>query len=136
MADQVADEMQKELKQATSLLQALKLSSVSLRRDAEGLARANCPFPAHPLRSPTFKSEVNGRDVTYEVGGILVPVRDSRLRITRLEILSDLPGSDIPENLKALWPPRLSLLMSSGQADNNTTGVARLHDVWPSDWAG
>jgi hypothetical protein len=301
MGDQVSDELLKELKQAISLLQALKISGVNLRRDAEGLARANCPFPAHLLRSPSFvvkltepehfscevcgvtgdvrtyiaafcapppdrlsinsviataveaqtslrrlarapsewrahsgiaadeqaiqvyetllyelelfghhraylerrglsadicywneyrslpasqekrlemceklmasryclegvpgffriseaapnpslrgkwclggddcgrrvfRGKVNDQDIRYEVGGILIPVRDRNLQITRFEILNDLPDPDAPEGLKAQWPPRLSLLTSPGEGGGELPGTARLHRVGPED---
>jgi hypothetical protein len=301
MTDQVSDDLMKTLEKTSTLLQALKISGVKLRRDAEGLARANCPFPLHAFRSPTFviklseperfhcevcgikgdvrtyiealgappsdslltnsfiatavesqasrqraarassgssancgiaadvqvmgvyegllyelelfdhhleylgrrglsasqcewneyrslpvsrerrleiceslmadnyclegvpgffripetapnpslrgqwclggdeygrrifRGQVNGRDMRYEVGGLLIPVRDSDFRVTRFEILNDLLDADAPEGLKAVWPPRLSLLTSPDQGGSDLTGIARLHQVGPID---
>lgn len=301
MTDQVSDDLMKALEKASTLLQALKVSGVKLRRDAEGLARANCPFPVHAFRSPSFviklsepeyfhcevcgvkgdvrayiealcgqppdslpinpfiatavesqasrqraaralsgssancgiaadaqvmevyegllyelelfdhhleylgrrglsasqcegneyrslpvsrerrleiceslmadnyclegvpgffripeaapnpslrgqwclggdeygrrifRGQVNGRDMRYEVGGLLIPVRDGDFRVTRFEILNDLLDADGPEGLKAVWPPRLSLLTSPGQRDNELNGIARLHRIAPTN---
>jgi hypothetical protein len=302
-AGHISVEIQQALEQATSLLQALKISGVKLRRDTDGLARANCPFPAHPFRSPSFviklsdpehfrcevcgvsgdvrayvggwrrpppsslpintflaavqsqsslirmagtpstvradcrlasddqlndvygsllcelelldyhtaylsgrglssnicigneyrnlpasreqrlaicerlladgyrlegvpgffmipekaanptlrgqwcvggdelgrrvvKGKVQGVELQYEVGGILAPVRDSHWRITRFEILNDLPGADVPEALRALWPRRLSLLMSPDKETSGQAGIARLHHVGPPNGGG
>jgi hypothetical protein len=304
MIDQVSGDLIKELEKATSLLQALKITDVKLRRDVDGLARTNCPFPAHPFRSPSlvvelsepeffhcqvcgakggvrayveafcapppgtfsinsfmaaateselsrrraagarsrnntdrriaadeevikvyecllceldlldqhleyfvrrelsaklcsgneykslpasrerrleicerlladghclegipgffripqtvsdpnlrgawcvggdeygrrvFKGKVNGLERRYEVGGILIPVRDANWQITRFEILNDLPDQGAPDTLKALWPPRLSLFTSPDQSEGNLTGIARLHWAGPVDGGG
>jgi hypothetical protein len=59
-----------------------------------------------------FRAKVNGREMRYEADGILIPVRNGDWRITRFEILNDLPDADSPEDIETISPPRLSLLTS------------------------
>ena len=79
----------------------------------------------------TFKGKAGDERLRYEVGGILIPVRDANFRITRFEILNDLPPSDAPETLKVLWPPRSSLFTWHGSNCSRLADIARLHHVGP-----
>lgn len=85
------------------------------------------------FRRRTFKGKMGDEGLRYEVGGILIPVRDGNFRIARFEILNDLPPSDAPETLKALWPPRLSLFTWHGSNCSGLADIARLHNVEPLD---
>src|SRR5690349_19561592 len=44
-----------EVRRGASLARLLELDGVRLRRGPGGVAEANCPFPAHPLRSDSFR---------------------------------------------------------------------------------
>lgn len=99
----------------------------------------------------SFRGNIDGTEVQYEIGGIVIPIRDAQWRIVGLEILNDLPPEDAPERLRALWPPRLSVLSSlpvSQGVESSMNNNARIHHsppcdanngdpdvLWITDWA-
>ncbi len=94
----------------------------------------------------TFRGNIEGKEVRYEIGGMLVPVRDLNWNIVGLEILNDSFPLDAPQRLKHLWPPRFCLLTSNMQLDGSDYSslyITPLHyagyecpeNIWVTDGA-
>lgn len=98
--------------------------------------------PDVPLRGRwCFGGDVWGRRVntgarrdSYQVGGVIVPVRDQSGQIVQLVVENDPPPPDLPWRVKRTWAPATSVLSLASLMSGG--GSARLHHAGETNSTG